>query len=134
MVVLLGQQFVLEGPQHVMTMTIAVTGKNCTLEVDYKLKPEFKEFKFKQLRNGQPASLPSPRSPRRSVRSSRGVSGHICIDGICRTRAPYAQKTSASLSMPSGRPSNKDGEFDHMVRRTKAAGGFLRLVVSTSAR
>jgi hypothetical protein len=51
----------IEGPQHVMTMTIAVTGANCTLEVEYKLKPGFKEFKFRQLRNGQMGFFTQPK-------------------------------------------------------------------------
>lgn len=51
----------IEGPQHVMTMTIVVTGTNCTLEVNFKLKPGFKEFKMKQLRNGQPGFFTQPK-------------------------------------------------------------------------
>jgi len=46
-------QRVVEGPQSVMTMTIAVTGTSCTLEVEFKLKRGFTEFKTKQMRNGQ---------------------------------------------------------------------------------
>jgi len=54
-------QRVIEGPQNFLTMTIAVTGTNCTLEVEYKLKPGFKEFKWRQLRNGQIGFFTQPK-------------------------------------------------------------------------
>jgi hypothetical protein len=54
-------QRVLEAPQSVVILTIAVTGTNCTLEVEYKLKPGFKEFKFRQMRNGQMGVFTEPK-------------------------------------------------------------------------
>jgi hypothetical protein len=54
-------QRVVEQPQNVSTMTIAVTGTNCTLEVENKLKPGFKEFKWRQMRNGQMGFFTQPK-------------------------------------------------------------------------
>jgi hypothetical protein len=63
-------QRVIEGPQHTTTMTVAVTGTTCKLEVTYELKSGFKEFKFKQLRNGQPGFFTQPEvaETKRSIR------------------------------------------------------------------
>ena len=53
-------QRVIEAPQSVMTMTISVTDKSCTLAVEHKLKPGFKEFKFRQIRNGEMGFFTQP--------------------------------------------------------------------------
>jgi Cu/Ag efflux protein CusF len=53
-------QRVIEAPQSVMTMVITVTDKTCTLAVEHKLKPGFKEFKFRQIRNGEMGFFTQP--------------------------------------------------------------------------
>jgi hypothetical protein len=50
-----------DAPQSTLTMTIAVNDKACTLTVEFKLKPGFKEFMFKQIRNGKMGYFTEPK-------------------------------------------------------------------------
>jgi hypothetical protein len=40
-------------PQSTLEMTIAVEGSTCKLDVQFKLKPGFKEFAFKKIMDGK---------------------------------------------------------------------------------
>jgi hypothetical protein len=48
-------------PQSVTTMTITVSGSACKFDVQFKLKPNFNEFMFKQVRNGQMGYFTEPK-------------------------------------------------------------------------
>lgn len=47
--------------QNVTVQTITVSGSSCTLDVQFKLKPGFSEFTFKQVRNGKLGYFTQPK-------------------------------------------------------------------------
>jgi hypothetical protein len=49
-----------EGEQHTLLMTITTTGTTCKLEVEYKLKEGFKEYKFRRIKDGTMAYFTQP--------------------------------------------------------------------------
>jgi hypothetical protein len=50
-----------ESPQSIATMTIEVSGTECKFNVEFKLKPGFTEYKFKQIRNGEMGYFTEPK-------------------------------------------------------------------------
>lgn len=50
-----------DGPQSVMKMVITTSGNSCKLDVNFELKSGFKEFMFKQIRNGQMGYFTQPK-------------------------------------------------------------------------
>jgi hypothetical protein len=50
-----------EAPQSITTMSIEVSGTTCKFDVQFKLKPGFTEYMFKQVRNGQMGYFTEPR-------------------------------------------------------------------------
>jgi hypothetical protein len=52
---------IINQPQSVTTMTIEVSGTSCKFDVQFKLKPGFDEFMFKQVRNGQMGYFTEPK-------------------------------------------------------------------------
>jgi hypothetical protein len=52
---------VVNSPQSTTTMTIEVSDKSCKLDVQFKLKPGFNEYMFKQIRNGQMGYFTEPK-------------------------------------------------------------------------
>jgi hypothetical protein len=52
---------VVDQPQSVTTMAIEVSGAACKLDVQFKLKPGFTEFMFKQVRNGKMGYFTEPK-------------------------------------------------------------------------
>jgi hypothetical protein len=52
---------VVDLPQSVTTMAIEVSGTACKLDVQFKLKPGFTEFMFKQIRNGKMGYFTEPK-------------------------------------------------------------------------
>jgi hypothetical protein len=52
---------VVNQPQSVTTMAIEVSGTTCKLDVQFKLKPGFTEYMFKQIRNGKMGFFTEPK-------------------------------------------------------------------------
>lgn len=52
---------VVDQPQSTVTMTIEVTDKSCKFDVQFKLKPGFKEYMFRQIRNGKMGYFTEPK-------------------------------------------------------------------------
>ena len=52
---------VIDQPQSTVAMTIEVSDKTCKLDVQFKLKPGFKEYAFKQIRNGKIGYFTEPK-------------------------------------------------------------------------
>lgn len=52
---------VVDQPQSTVAMTIEVSDKTCKLDVQFKLKPGFKEYAFKQIRNGKMGYFTEPK-------------------------------------------------------------------------
>lgn len=50
-----------EGPQSIMKMSITTSGQTCKLDVNFELKSGFKEYMFKQIRNGQMGYFTQPK-------------------------------------------------------------------------
>lgn len=48
-------------PQSTTAMSIEVSGTTCKFDVEFKLKPEFTEYKFKQIRNGEMGFFTQPK-------------------------------------------------------------------------
>lgn len=52
---------IVDGPQSIMTMFLTTAGRSCKLDVMFELKGGYKEFMFKQIRNGKMGYFTQPK-------------------------------------------------------------------------